>query len=302
MGGKIGFILLMVVILGFVLYVYNSGLVGKGAQGLSSLFPGSSTSTTSTSFINPPTGPSIPPSTIAPPGVTPTSSNAIDPSQIPPGFTAAQLSPFFHEIRIGQAYAGSGSNGQITLYASFSQNETIDVTGWQLKAERGGEFIPQAIAVYDPSGYTGANEIRLASGDTLYLYSSSAPFNVRINKCIGYIAQEANFNPPLPNNCPAVNRDDIQNFTGACQNFILSVGGCEQPDLSNPAIPQNDYACRDYIANNFTYRSCFDAHRNDSDFLSHQVWAWMGSNILDQFHDKLQLLDKNGLLVDIYTY
>ena len=72
--------------------------------------------------------------------------------------------------------------------------------------------------------------------------------------------------------------------------------------MSSPYIPRTDYACETYLQNNFTYKSCFAAHVSDSDFLSNQVWAWMGSNVVDQSHDTVKLLDKNGLLVDIYSY
>jgi hypothetical protein len=74
------------------------------------------------------------------------------------------------------------------------------------------------------------------------------------------------------------------------------------PVLSGPQVPTNDYACMNYIENNFTYRSCFNQHSADANFLSNQVWVWTGSSPVNQYHDTVRLLDKNGLLVDIYTY
>ena len=124
MGGKIGFILLMVVILGVALYVYNSGIIGKSATGLSSLFPVRSTSTApGPSFISPATGPAAPQATgtiiYSPSSTVP--AQHIDPANIPSGFTVDQLSPFFHEVRISGAYVGyGGSAGQISLYGSFA--------------------------------------------------------------------------------------------------------------------------------------------------------------------------------------
>jgi len=32
------------------------------------------------------------------------------------------------------------------------------------------------------------------------------------------------------------------------------------------------------------------------------VWVWTGDNVVGQYHDTIQLLDRNGLLVDLYTY
>jgi len=112
----------------------------------------------------------------------------------------------------------------------------------------------------------------------------------------------ANFNPPLPVSCPYVDRSAIQNFTGSCQNYLYSLGSCQVPDPSNPSIPHTDYACQDYIENNFNYKSCFQAHVSDPNFLSNQVWVWTGSNVVNQYHDKVELFDRNGLLVDYYSY
>ena len=91
-------------------------------------------------------------------------------------------------------------------------------------------------------------------------------------------------------------------FTGACTNYIYSLGTCQEPDLSNIQIPVNDYACRDYLEKNFNYQACFNTHRGDADFLLNQWWLWTGPSPLDQFHDTVRLFDKNGLLVDQYTY
>jgi len=140
------------------------------------------------------------------------------------------------------------------------------------------------------------------SGDVVYLYSSSAPINLRLNKCIGYVAHMANFSPALPMNCPYVDRSAIQSFTGACQDYITSLGSCQAPNMANPSIPRTDYACQSYLENNFTYKSCFTAHVSDPDFLSNQVWVWMGSNVVDANRDIVKLFDKNGLLVDYYSY
>jgi hypothetical protein len=322
MGGKIWFIFIAIIVLGFAFYLYSSGLLVKGFDSFNSLvaFPNSSSSlfgskSTSSfwSFLgiggSPAHGPNIPPpaqSTITAPPTPPTlTNNPINPADIPAGYTAAQLSPYFHEVRLGSVTAGTPSYyGTIILDTDFPYNVTgsIDVTGWQIKSKNSGEYIPQAINIYDPTGLTPANDIKMRNNDTVYLYSSSAPFNLRLNECIGYVAHVANFNPALPLTCPYVDRSQIQNFTGQCQNYINSIGQCQAPNMSSPQIPQTDYACQDYLENNFTYKSCFSQHASDPNFLSNEVWVWTGSNVVDQAHDTVTLLDRNGLLVDLYTY
>lgn len=230
----------------------------------------------------------------------------IPPSEIPAGWTVPQLSPYFHEVRFGTVSAGTSYYyGTISLYAYFADSQatgTIDITGWNIKTRESGEYIPKAIAVYDPSGLAAPSDIRMKNGDTVYLYSSSAPFNLRLNKCIGYVANVADFRPSLPSSCPQVDESRIGSFTGACQEYIQSISGCEQPSLTNPLVSRTDYACQDFLENNFNYKSCFEQHDTDPDFLSNQVWVWTGSNVVNQYHDTVDLLDSNGLLVDQYSY
>ncbi len=319
MGEKIWIIIIIIVALGIGFYLYSSGVAGHALGDFGSVlsFPSSThlfgaSSSTSTSFwsfnFSAPYVPTVPPgqSTItAPPAPPSLTNNPVDPADIPAGFTAAQLSPYFQEVRFGDVSAGYYSYyGTISLYTNFPYNATgtIDVTGWQIKSKNSGEYIPQAVDVYDPSGLTPASDILMQSGDTVYLYSSSAPFNLRLNECIGYVANVAAFDPSLPLDCPQVDQSAIENFTGECQEYIDSIGNCQAPDMSSPQVPQTDYACQDYLENNFTYKSCFAAHAGDADFLSNQVWVWTGSNVLDRYHDTVELLDRNGLLVDIYTY
>jgi len=223
----------------------------------------------------------------------------VNSSDLPPGFTANQVSLHYHQFRIS---GSPGQNGVIQISNSLGAKEFVDVTGWSIRTNRGGEFIPQAVNLYNPFGTAVQSDIKLGQSDTLTIYANSAPTNLRLNKCVGYLNDTNQWNPQLPLSCPSIDRSEIQSFTGACQNYILSVGGCQTANLGDPRIPQNDFSCRDYIASHFSYRSCYDAHVADADFLSHQVWVWAGSNPLDPFHDRVMLLDAQGNLVDYFTY
>jgi hypothetical protein len=310
--GKIVIIIVIVLVIGLGVFIYqiatHPNLVGSPSW--LSAIASSSAFNFSLSSQKAPVGPKgLPPAAPTQPQqaaiIAPASSSvpAIDPSQIPAGFTIAQLSPYFHQIRIGGVSAGTSYYyGEIALYSYLNANENIDITGWQIKTQDSGEYIPQAVNLYDPSGLTLETDIVLHQNDVVSLYSSSAPINLRLNKCIGYIAHTANFNPALPLNCPSIDRSAIQNLTGACQNYITSIGSCQSPNMTNPSVLSSDYACQDYLENNFNYKSCFAAHVSDPDFLSNQIWVWMGSNVIDQYHDSVRLFDKNGLLVDAYSF
>jgi hypothetical protein len=330
--GKVVFIIIIIVALGIGLYLYSSGAFANGVKGVSALFPASSSvgsssagssSSSLSSFWNDlgfsgsshaPIGPSSPPAapaqetTISAPSSGAGGSNAIapaiNPADIPAGYTAAQLSPYFHDVLFGSISAASFySYGTITLNDDdYNSTGTIDITGWQIQSNDGDEYVPQAVNLYDPTGLAPESDINVKTGDTVFLYSSSAPFNLRLNECIGYAAHVANFVPALPLTCPYINQSQLQQFSGACQNYLDTIGQCQMPALSGPQVPTNDYACMNYLENNFTYRTCFDQHSEDANFLSNQVWVWTGSSPVNQYHDTVRLLDKNGLLVDIYIY
>ena len=311
MGAKIGFIIIIIVALGVGVYLYSSGAFVNGLKGFNSMIDASSTfsffdlgSSSIAHGPSAPIGPAAPQAQGSSAGAPSSATTTINPANIPKGYTLAQLSPYFQKVRLSGVSAGTSYYyGTITLSdEDYYSTSTIDITGWQIKSQDSGEYIPQAIAVYDPSGLTPASDILMKNGDTVYLYSTSAPFNVRLNECIGYVAHVADFVPALPLNCPQVNQSQIQNFTGQCQNYINTLWGCQAPNMSSPQIPRTDYACQDYLENNFTYKSCFAAHDGDANFLSSQVWVWTGSNVVDQYHDSVKLLDRNGLLVDLYTY
>ncbi|MEK7546733.1 MAG: hypothetical protein AAB536_00925 [Patescibacteria group bacterium] len=224
-------------------------------------------------------------------------------SQIPAGFLLREISPCFGKIGISASPGYPGSYSQITLYSYLpSSAGTLNITGWLMKGNRGSQYVPQAVNVYDPSGLSSQSDIYVKNGDTVKIYSNQSAIgvNLRLNKCIGYLANANKFNPPLYMNCPYVNRSDIINFSGQCQNYVLSLASCQMP-APNPPIPQTDYSCRAYL-DNLNYGGCFANHRNDNDFLSNQWVAWSGSQFLDFQHDRLLLFDRSGLLVAEYTY
>ena len=305
MSQKIITVIMILLVAGALLYVVKSGVIGNSIHALENAIPTSTVSNNGSSATISQNNDNYNYSGGGTNNTNQTSTTTINPADIPTGFTANQLSPYFHEVHIGGAsYGGYGYYGQITLNAyNIPASNTVDITGWELKSKDGGEYIPQAINLYDPSGLAAPTDIDLHQNNVVYLYSSHGAFNLRLNECIGYIAKNNVFTPQLPSNCPYEQDPAISNFTGACQNYVSSINGsCNGANLNNPNVPFNDYACRDYLENHFNYDSCFDAHKNDADFLSNQIWVWTGSNILDQYHDQLQLLDRNGLVVDVYSY
>lgn len=227
----------------------------------------------------------------------------LNPSQIPPGFSIRDISPYFGQISLS-AFPGSlGYYSQINLTGNLAvSGGSLDITGWLLRGNRGSQYVPQAVDVYDPSGTTPESDIYMKNGDMLSIYSNSSAIgvNFRLNKCMGYLSNANNFTPPLGFSCPTINRSEIINFTGQCQNYITSLNSCQMP-ASNPPISIYDYSCRAYL-DKLNYGGCFAKHRSDYDFMSNRWYAWSGSQFLDFQHDRLLLFDRNGLLVAEYAY
>ena len=232
----------------------------------------------------------------------------IDPRDIPDGFTATQLSPYWGKVTIGGFSAKTGdSQGELSLDSRLAEGEALNITGfWAQSNRRARMFIPQAIAVYNPFATPASGDIILRGGQTVKLYSSSSAIGragMRLNRCTGYLEHALDFAPELPLDCP----DDITNvsllgFRGKCQDYARSLGRCEVPDLNHPDLA-GDEVCREYLRD-FNYSGCFRKHHTDPDFLTNEWWIWTLENFLeaDDRHDRLLLFDRQGLLVGEHVY
>jgi len=226
---------------------------------------------------------------------------AIDPRDIPAGFTAKDVSPYFGKIRFGTV--APGQFGYLSLQSDLEDAETVNVTGWLIRGNEGSHYIPQAVSVYDPSGLASESDIFMKRGDIVNMYFAASAIgrNFRINKCMGYLENTVRFEPPLSTRCPYVSRDEVSHLTGECQNYVLSLGGCRLPS-ANPPISIYDYTCRSYL-DNLNYRGCFERYGKDADFYEREWRVWLGpSRFLDSLHDRVFLFDRQSLLVDERSY
>jgi len=231
---------------------------------------------------------------------------------IPSGFTRAALSPNFQKVRISSAFASnySGYPSQIQLYAYLTNGEKINITDWRIKTNHGEFIIPQAVNIYDFSGFSFEQDIIIFGSANINIYTSRSPINLnfRLNKCTGYLQNNYSFNPALPRNCPTVQRSEVSYFSGQCQNYVFSLGSCAAPSISfSNSLPGNDEgnACRQFLSA-INQNACYQKHRWEADFLSNEWRIWMNwtnyNNILDSQHDTVRLFDTQGLLVDEYIY
>ncbi len=235
-----------------------------------------------------------------------------EPKPIPPlNVSPSDLSPLYKKVRIGSVTAPSpfpGTGGQFTLFADYSLKDAVDVTGWTVIGNKGGTVsVPQAISDYNPNMYSQIrSDIMLDPGGIVYVYGSESALNnnIRLNKCTGYLNERYNMNPILPNECPLINDSQITLLSGQCQNYLRSLSACVTPKAGELNLIGSGFeeACR-VLINTQNQGSCYNNHRLDAGFFEKEWRAWNGNSLpFDMSHDRLILRDKNGLVVDEYTY
>lgn len=224
----------------------------------------------------------------------------------PPGFTESQLSVFYKKVRIGylSPSASFGYAGRFSLYTT--SDTPIEVSGWRLRANRGEVVIPLAVSDYNPTIYTSTEApISLVSGGEVSVSGDFSPISrsIRLNKCAGYLNNHAVFRPELPRQCPYVSQRDISRFSGKCQSFISSLGGCREPAPNELNAFGFEPECINYVRDTASYGACYREHRWDSDFFKDTWYVWLGSALpFDPQHDRVLLFDAGGRVVDEYLY
>lgn len=240
------------------------------------------------------------------------------PAQVPPqGYVGAQLSPYYKKVYFGavqRPYVVNDARAFFSLYADSSLGSPVDITGWRVKGNGGyGIELPTAVAdfqrtliAYKPS-YRGTDDIVLRPGDYAVFYSAPSPMSgvsFRLNKCIGYLNEMYNFSPALSNECPRAESPRTVMFTGKCQDYLRSIYTCHTPtqDSINASLDTSDSECRAFV-NKINYDGCYAEHRSDTDFFSREWRVWLSQFMpFDLLHDRLMLYDRQGLIVNEYTY
>ncbi len=192
---------------------------------------------------------------------------------------------------------------QINLSAAYSESGSIDITGWRIVSiQRGETIIGKGLALPQFSSFS--SDIRLESGDSVKIIAGISPLlsSFQINSCFGWLNNVYNIDSSL-NYCPLI---QISNLTGfgldsACQNLILNSGSCRVP--SDTILNNYSRECRIWVEQNLNYNACVEKHMNESDFYKGwQIYTGNNNLFFDQLHDRIELRDQAGLLVDSYEY
>lgn len=192
---------------------------------------------------------------------------------------------------------------EISLRVSyFSAGDKINITGWKIKSfQRGETIIGKGINL--PQFDVALSDIWLSSGDRVDVFTGLSPLatNFRANNCFSWLNNLYNLDYSL-DYCPGgFKLADLTGLDSACQDLILRASSCRA--LSDDVLNKNSYQCRQWVEKNMNYSACVANHRNDSNF--YKVWKiYTGNNnqIFDPLHDRIELRDQNGILIDSYEY
>jgi hypothetical protein len=204
----------------------------------------------------------------------------------------------------GTRPAALGRPAEVDLSVSLAKNEAINLAGWRLRSARGIFYLPVAVEVFDPLNYSAPQNIVFKGSGRIKIYfaESRLGLSFRLNKCAGYLESLYRFNPALPKNCPVLAKEPgFSELSQSCRNYLNSLGICGYPS-ANPAIPSNDYSCREFL-NNVNYEGCFARHKNDSDFLASE-WRLFFSGITDFLVGRgtVELVDPAGQVISERGY
>ena len=216
----------------------------------------------------------------------------------PTGFTYQyqQNQQYQQKVRIG-GISGYGA-AQISLQ-SASYESPVDITGWRIKsAQKGETLIGKGINLVQID--TASSDVWLNGGESADIIAGVSPFvaNFRVNICFGVINNIYNLGYA---SCPAMANYDLTGLDSFCQDLILRSSSCQAP--SDNILNGQSSKCRIWFEKNVNYGACVNQYRNSRDFYKGwKIYTGNNNQIFDPLHDKIELLDQAGRLIDSRQY
>ena len=214
-------------------------------------------------------------------------------------------SQYIDKVTISRVTKATINNESVIhLRVRPNKGEEINLTGFTIKTRKGELKIQKGLE-YLKSNYPN-RDIVISEPLTVYLIGNVSPLivkdNFRSNQCINYFSRSNDIYPRLYNSCQAPKLASLGHLTPYCQDYLIHKNRCEMPNYSDNFKISTDNACVNFILNYYTYNGCFDKNFRDDKFLLSSWYIYLNKNIVEDLHDTISLYDKNGLLVDKYTY
>jgi hypothetical protein len=221
-------------------------------------------------------------------------------------FKLVGFSPEYVKLKIsGVKYRGVTANDE---YVKITNNTkiNIDATGLVIKNKQNETInIPQSVENLSLGGGDMLSDIILAQNKSVTIFSSSSPVgkNFRLNDCTGYLNNYYTFTPKLPERCPKPIDQDLIGYSKSCRDYINALPACAAPNTGDLRIAY-DSQCVNYLMSNLNYSSCVLRYQAYPSFLKDEWYVYINrsSGFLNDTHDEVKLLDKDGNLIDTYSY
>ena len=225
------------------------------------------------------------------------------------------ISPYTGKIIIEKRSTGPRATDPAKEYVTISANrdnaDRIPIAGWVLESlitkERitieGASLLPRTGVVNDePSLF-------LPPGNTVIITTGRSPIGTsfRTNICTGYFEQFQNFTPALRRECPLpedelINELPFRPTEDTCFDFVDRISRCTFPVSALPATLSP--SCNQFITERLNYTGCIAVHRNDADFFKSEwrVYLKRDKGLWRSQREVIRLLDREGKMVDVFTY
>ena len=221
-------------------------------------------------------------------------------------------SPYRGMITLSQANATE--SGTAHEYVELDAREgisPISLTGWSLQSMVSAVRvpIPGAAAPFISGVVNQLSPVVLSPGQVALVVTGPSPVGVsfRENRCTGFLEQVQSFDPALSNACPASSElapltpENLHQYGSDCMDYARSLPQCSFP--TNPPSWLTP-GCRAFVLNTFTYSTCVDRERSLPSFEldTWRIYLASASELWDNQHDIIRLLDAQGRTVDVVSY
>ena len=209
-------------------------------------------------------------------------------------------------------YTAGANNEHVTLRANAQNTEPVTISGWSLQSVVTGNRlqIPLGTSEVHTGVISAVEAITLAPNEYATVVSGTSPLGVSFhtNTCSGYMAQFQTFVPPLPLSCPTPSEelpntlDNLRTYGESCIDFVQTLPSCTYHLGSFPSSVSP--ACRQFVSEALTYNGCVNRHQFDANFSSGSWRIFLGSQseLWNNSHDVIRLLDAQGRTVDVWSY
>ncbi|MFY9461571.1 MAG: hypothetical protein WAP51_00005, partial [Candidatus Sungiibacteriota bacterium] len=234
--------------------------------------------------------------------------------QAPAGKPEPGVSPFqgavlistvrYSETDVQQEYIIIRSGGVFGF--GGGENKSVSIDGWTIENNNGNRVaIPPAVNI--PSLDSTPRPIQLNPGDEALIITGDSSFGAsfRENICTGYLNESHSFSPALEESCPEFSKEDIlgQSLNAACVDVIDRSTRCRQVIIGyEDSAAGND--CIAFVQSHLNYAGCVKDNKDAERFFTGRwrVFLKMSQKLWNSLHDRVILRDKEGLIVDEYSY